>query len=338
MHISHSCSRLFLIGFIMTLSFGLRGQNQPDIKSLLSQSEYSKYQKAERFISKGSGIIKSEDSSGKTMPSSSQAKREIDMKKEQAYLLLKDGYNMKLRVLNGYFEDYLNKNSEIAESDKQKVIGIQSVINDGTEKSKKLYAQSRKTSKLSKSIKIQEEAQQIQLDAIDSAEKGLMLVQDFKEVPVEKQVVLTEDTVAKEVVESKPIIEEKVVEPEVVAVAALPVAVVVADKEEVKEETETVVEVVEENPVETNVYFSIQVLADKKPATVTQQKMVYKGSREVIENMGSGWYRYSVGKFSSYSKAASTMKTEGIKGFVVAYNGSERITTSEAKKILGGVK
>jgi len=330
MHISHSCSRLFFISFILTLSFGLRGQNQTDIKSLLSQSEYSKYQKAEKFISKGSGIINLEESSGKTTSQSSQAQREIDMKKEQAYLLLKDGYNMKLRVLNGYFEDYLNKNSEIAERDKQKVVGIQTVINEGTEKSKKLYAQSRKTSKLSKSIKMQEEAQQIQLDAIDSAEKGLLLVQDFKEVSVEKPVTASKEPPIKEVVESKP-----VVEPEVVVAVVAPVAAVAAVEEK---EPEKKPEIEEEKPIETNVYFSIQVLADKKPATVTQQKMVYKGVRKVIENIGSGWYRYSVGKFKSYSEAASAMKKESVKGFVVAYDGSERITTSEAKKILGGVK
>ncbi len=329
MHISHSCKMLFLVGFILTLSLGLSGQNQPDIESLLSQSEYSKYQKAEKFISKGSGIINPGDSSGMTTSRSSQAQREINMKKEQAYLLLKDGYNMKLHVLNGYFEDFLNKNSELSDSDKQKVVGIQSVINESMEKSKKLYAQSRKTSKLSKLIKMQEEAQQIQLDAIDSAEKGLLLVQDFKEVPVEAPVTASKEPAVEKVVESKPVVES-----EVVAVVAPVVAVVAVEEKEPEKKPE----IVEEKPVETNVYFSIQVLADKKPATVTQQKMVYKGSREVIENIGSGWYRYSVGKFNSYSEAASTMKTEGIKGFVVAYDGSERITTSEAKKILGGVK
>jgi hypothetical protein len=177
---------------------------------------------------------------------------------------------------------------------------------------------------------MQEEAQQIQLDAIASAEKGLLLVHDFEDAPVEVAEINSTETPVEEVVESKP-----VVEPEVVVAVVTPVAAVVAAEEK---EPEKKPEIEEAKPVEVDVYFSIQVLADKKPATVTQQKMVYKGSREVIENIGSGWYRYSVGKFKSYSEAASTMKMEGIKGFVVAYDGSERITTSEAKKILGGVK
>jgi hypothetical protein len=177
---------------------------------------------------------------------------------------------------------------------------------------------------------MQEEAQQIQLDAIASAEKGLLLVHDFEDAPVEVAETNSTETPVEEVVESKP-----VVEPEVAVAVVTPVAAVVAAEEK---EPEKKPEIEEAKPVEVDVYFSIQVLADKKPATVPQQKIVYKGSRKVIENMGGGWYRYSVGKFKSYSEAASTMKMEGIKGFVVAYDGSERITTSEAKKILGGVK
>ncbi len=328
MHISNFCSKLFFVGFILTLSFGLRGQSNTDIKSLLSQSQSSKYQKAEKLIAKGSQIVIPADSLGVKEFHSSQAQRELNLKKEQAYLLLKDGYSMKLKVLKGYFEDYIEVNGNLSDGDKQKVIGIQSAVNEGIESSKKLYSQSRNSSRLSKSIKLQEDAQQIQLDAIYAAETGLFMVQSFKEPTAEKPMVATKDTLVKE---SVPVVEPAPVEPVAVVEVAAPVAAVVAVDEKEPEK-------VEEKHVEQSVYFSIQVLADKKAASLSQQKMVYKGSRKVIENVGAGWYRYSVGRFTSYSEAASVMKSEGIKGFVVAYNGDKRITTSEAKKILGGVK
>ena len=335
MYISRFNIRSFFVVFVMALSLGMSGQSNPDIKTLLSKSGYSKYQKAERLIAKGNSFVGSADSENNDVALSKQARRESNMKKEQAYLLLKDGYNIKLHVLSRYFEDYKSMKSDLSDSNKGKVSVIQTAINEAKAKSKKLYAQSNKTSRLSKSVQMQEDAQKIQLEAIIAAEEGLQLVQSFEQAPVENSVAISKDTLAKEVVESKPVVEQAAVEPEVVAVAALPVAAAAVVKEE---EEEKEVEVIEAKPVESNVYFTIQVLADKKPATTTQQKMVYKGSRKVIENVGSGWYRYSVGRFLSYTEAASTMKSEGIKGYVVAYRGSERITTQEAKRILGGVK
>jgi len=334
MYISRFNIRSFFVVFVMALSLGMSGQSNPDIKTLLSKSGYSKYQKAERLIAKGNSFVGSADSENNDVALSKQARRESNMKKEQAYLLLKDGYNIKLHVLSRYFEDYKSMKSDLSDSNKGKVSVIQTAINEAKAKSKKLYAQSNKTSRLSKSVQMQEDAQKIQLEAIIAAEEGLQLVQSFEQAQVENRVAISKDTLAKEVVESKPVVEQATVEPEVVAVAALPVAAAVVKEEEEEKE----VEVIEAKPVESNVYFTIQVLADKKPATTTQQKMVYKGSRKVIENVGSGWYRYSVGRFLSYTEAASTMKSEGIKGYVVAYRGSERITTQEAKRILGGVK
>ncbi len=124
---------------------------------------------------------------------------------------------------------------------------------------------------------------------------------------------------------------QSVVEPKVVVPVVVPVAVIDNKKSEENK-------IIEEKPIEAKAYFTIQILADKKPVTITQQKTVYKGTLKVIEHIGDGWYRYSVGRFTAYSDASSTLKSEGIKGYVGAYDGDKRITTSEAKKILGGVK
>lgn len=335
MHISGFNIRLFVVMFVMALSLEMSGQSNPDIKTLLSKSDNSKYQKADKLIAKGYSFAGSVGSVNSDVALSKQAGRESNMKKEQAYLLMKDGYNIKLRVLSRYFEDFIGK-SDLSETNGSKVAAIHTAINEAMAKSKKLYAKSNKTSRLSKSIQMQEEAQQIQSAAIIAAEEGLMLVQNFEPAKVEKSIAVSKDTLVKEIVVSEPVVEPVTVEPEVVAVASLPVAAVV--KEEVEEKEKAVEQVVVNKPDDFSVYFTIQVLADKKPATVAQQKMVYNGARKVIENVGSGWYRYSVGRFLSYSEAASTMKSEAIKGYVVAYKGSERITTQEAKRILGGVK
>ena len=55
---------------------------------------------------------------------------------------------------------------------------------------------------------------------------------------------------------------------------------------------------------------------------------------KVIEKVGSGWYRYSVGQFTDATTARETMQKEGIKGFIVAYNKDERISVKEALEII----
>ncbi|MBS2100205.1 SPOR domain-containing protein [Carboxylicivirga linearis] len=133
--------------------------------------------------------------------------------------------------------------------------------------------------------------------------------------------------------------EEEVEEtlPPVETVEVIPTDTVPAIEEIVEEKPEEVIVPVVEvtEPVkQPEVYFSIQIIADKAPVVETRLKQVYNGSRSIIMNEGDGWYRYSVGKFNSYDQANSIMKSEGIKGFVVAYSNGKRITTAQAKTIL----
>ncbi len=89
---------------------------------------------------------------------------------------------------------------------------------------------------------------------------------------------------------------------------------------------------------EPETYFTIQIMADRKEASAAQIKSIYSGSIKVIMNKGDDWYRYSVGKFNSYSKASSTMKSQGIKGYIVAYHNKERIPVSKAKTLLNSAQ
>lgn len=77
-------------------------------------------------------------------------------------------------------------------------------------------------------------------------------------------------------------------------------------------------------------FFSIQILADRSEASPAAISRVYSGNLPVIHMLGDGWHRYMVGRFKTLTEARQSMTSEGIKGFIVAYNGETRITVQEA--------
>ncbi len=87
-------------------------------------------------------------------------------------------------------------------------------------------------------------------------------------------------------------------------------------------------------PSGNEVYFTIQIMAHTQKVSRDKIKIAYNGTRAVIENTDGTWYRYSVGKFNNYNTAVSILKSEKIKGYVVAYNGKERISVTAAKKLI----
>ncbi len=120
-------------------------------------------------------------------------------------------------------------------------------------------------------------------------------------------------------------------EPTVSEEQALPVT------EEVVVEETAVPLIVEEAPVaDPDIFLTIQIMADKKKATYEQISSVYDGSKKVIEMTVNDWYKYSIGKYQSIEKAKADMKSENIKGFIVAYNKNERISVKEAVTLLKG--
>lgn len=88
---------------------------------------------------------------------------------------------------------------------------------------------------------------------------------------------------------------------------------------------------------EKNIYFTVQILADRKIVSDSRIKQVYKGSYPIIENKGDGWYRYSFGKFFDYSDAKKALLSSNIKGYVVAYKQKVRISVREAINLLQNV-
>ncbi|PWD97897.1 hypothetical protein [Marinilabilia rubra] len=82
------------------------------------------------------------------------------------------------------------------------------------------------------------------------------------------------------------------------------------------------------------VFFSIQFLATKDPVSEIKARQVYQGALPLIKSYGSGWHRYSAGRFTSVEEASRLMKEEGIYGFVIAFKGDERISIKKAKQLM----
>jgi hypothetical protein len=83
-------------------------------------------------------------------------------------------------------------------------------------------------------------------------------------------------------------------------------------------------------PRVSNVFITVQIMALKSAATPDQLKQVYSGTEQVMELVSGEYYRYAIGKFSSVAKAKEAMATKGIKGIVVAFRGTVRISVTEA--------
>ncbi len=327
--IQFSIAGLFVV-MLLAGSIDAKAQVHNDLKSILTNKQWQKYQKGERLIEKGRMLIYPADSGNISRSDTKQYKREQDMKKHQANMLINDGLTIKMKALEDHIDGAGGK--EQNEKVSARLDELMSVLYAGKKKSKKLYGRSDKTPDISRSVKYQDDAIKEKEVTIASVEKGLLGIENIKE---EEPSVVQQQTVAEEKVEVQAEPQTEVVEEVVKTEAPVVAEVAVAETTKapvVKEETKAV------PPAKTgDVYFTIQIMADKVRVSKVRLNRVYNGSRKIIENMGDGWFRYSVGKFGSYSKAASTMKQEGIKGYVVAYKGSKRISVSEAKRLLGGV-
>jgi len=326
-----------LLALLLVFSFNGRAQSKKSIEDILSVHQLEKYKKGEALIVKGRMVIAMSDSTERS--DTKQFQREKKMKEEQANITIRDGLNIKMKVLEQYIKGIRGNisNEKIAE----KYDGLLVRVEKGRKKAGKIFSQSKKTPNLAKTVKYQEDAIREQENIIAEVEKGLLEADSLMNaVPAEPLAEKTDTAKVeeKQVVEAKPETVEvkQEVTPETAATVAA--AVVAGEVAEQAVKTGEKKEVKPEPQPASGVYFTIQIMADKVRVSESRLKRVYTGSREIIENAGDGWYRYSVGRFNSYSEAAAAMKKEGIKGYVVAYNGSKRITTAAAKKILGGNK
>ena len=110
------------------------------------------------------------------------------------------------------------------------------------------------------------------------------------------------------------------------------------DKDKIAEESEISLErenkssrLVVADVEKDNIYYTVQILADKKIVPQAAIKKVYAGTYPIVKNQGDGWYRYSFGKFNTLLDAKKALEASKIKGYIVAYKNEKRIPLSEAK-------
>lgn len=347
---------------------------QKDVEKILDQGEIKKFAKADKLIAKGDEILDKTIGIEKEIEALRNAEgriktRKIDKKskasakyKMQAAIYYKDGYNTKIKVLD--------KRLKIAEkAGDSKAAGARDEVKVLEKKARKQYNKAENLISYEEAVEMVELAQENQLKALDVMAKALVvetavteiqeepLAELIEEIPVaiqdsvivpEPEMEATQQTASEtmeELATEETTVSESVVPPvgtEAAVVAVTTAAVVAAAGSEEEEQTvgaEVVEEVpmpVEEPVVENNsdVFFTIQILAGKSKISDAQLAQAYSGSKKIIEMTGDGWHRYSIGKFDSIEKARRTQKEEGVKGFIVAYKDGKRISVKEANELL----
>ncbi|MGM0497928.1 MAG: hypothetical protein ACQESJ_08425, partial [Bacteroidota bacterium] len=77
--------------------------------------------------------------------------------------------------------------------------------------------------------------------------------------------------------------------------------------------------------------FSVQIAASSHSLNSDDLKFIYCGNKTIHEHHIDKWYKYAVGSFDSYEKAAELKKTICVPGaFVVAYEGTDQLDIKQA--------
>ncbi|MCU4176602.1 hypothetical protein [Carboxylicivirga sp. N1Y90] len=325
--------------------------------SILLESE--EYEKEVEALKNADGRIKTKKIN--------KLNKKIAENKMKAAVYFEDGYNKHIKTLDGRLKGLEKAGNSEAEKVRDEVKQLQ-------KKAQKQYNKAERLSSPDEMVELVELAQENQNKAIEIQESSLLKIlaagttvaiveEVIEEEPVASNEALVQDSISHEPepVNQSPVAENleleanpdlttpNVVDPNaalVVAGAGVGAAAIITTPTEETETSQVPIEEEEASPeiiqeevitkpiVESQVFLSIQFLADKQQASSEKLKQAYAGNMEVIEMIGDGWYRYSIGKFTDVETARNTMKDESIKGFIVAYNKEERISVREAMELL----
>ena len=335
--------------FLFSLSITLFAQDtEKAVVENLPKKDKEKVVKSEKWLSKGNLILEEaskydnelaslKDSEGKLkMRKINKLEKKSDGLKIKAASYLQDGYKKKAKVFESIVKDSRKTNPQLASRLKEVEFNSDKKI----KKSKKLYRKADDMASKSKAVEYFELGHKNYEEAIAILCGGLAVVYDIKAEDEMDDIVTEEDTTINSATANP------AVAAPVVGVTATTAAVVAAsnvgnEKEFIVDSTnqafvtDTIPLTAEPEEKENiDVFFTIQFVADKKPVSSEMQKTKYAGELEVVEMNAGGWYRYSVGRFTKLEEAKAVMKSEGIKGFIVAYKSGERITVSEAVELL----
>lgn len=286
--------------------------------------------------------------------------------KIKAASYLQDGYKKKAKVFGSIIKDSRKTNPQLASRLKE----VEFTSDKKIKKSKKLYRKADDMASKSKAVEYFELGHKNYVEAIEILCEGLTVAYGIESSVESNDTGVEENTIS----EPEEVVDENAVSTENgetvppvskangadvggvaaggVAAVATTTAVVAAGSNQQEDEKELATEqadstaavVIEQAmPADTiapaekrdiDVFFTIQFIADKSPVSQEVLTAKYSGEQEVVEMNAGGWYRYSAGKFTNLDEAKAVMKSEGIKGFIVAYKSGERITVSEAIELL----
>ncbi len=311
-----------------------------DIKSWLSSNELSRIRKAEIRIDQGEQILFSrqlkqiKDSIPEEESDYLSLSNGLMINKKTSRLLLEtkeyfaSGYESKLEIYKPYLDHYLK-------IDTLNKLPISHALNDSID----IYLSDARFFRDKSEIKgnliaaanaVHQSNINLQ-SAVILCEKALVLIKNGENTNSEDQTT-TKELVIQQLPETKNINKTDTPKKE----ETLIVNTKTKQKEVVSEKKTHQTSALDKTDESSNnkpiddVYFTVQILADKKPVSELRIKKVYNGSLKIIENQGDGWYRYSFGKFNNYTSAKKALLNSNIKGYVVAYKNKTRISVREA--------
>jgi hypothetical protein len=83
------------------------------------------------------------------------------------------------------------------------------------------------------------------------------------------------------------------------------------------------------------IIFKVQIAAHTMPLTEEYLSSIYKGELKIDMIFEEDWYKYSIGRYSSFDEADATLRECNIKkAFVVAYQEGIKISTQEALQLM----
>ncbi len=326
-------------------------------KGILLLEEASKYDDESLIMKEAEGRLK--------MRKIKKLEKKADGLKIKAASYLQDGYKRKAKVFESIIKDSRKANPHLVSRLKEVEFNSDKKI----KKSKKLYRKADNMTSDSEAVEYFELGHKNYEEAIVILCEGLAAIYNIElEDEMDNTVIQDSTTVKDELApEEKEITSEDsgtnvsevtrdnsmnsgttntAVAGVAVGVAATTAAVLATGNNDDKKEsivdsteqtlvTDTIpLIVVTEVKEDVDVFFTIQFIADKKPVSSETLKTKYSGEQEIVEMHSGGWYRYSAGRYTKLEEAKAEMKSKGIKGFIVAYKGEERITVSEALELL----
>jgi hypothetical protein len=341
-----------------------------ELKKALTNKEIKRIESAEKLIAKGDALLQDtkeieaeierlKNAEGRTQTGKiNRYNKKIAEVKVKASLFYQDGYKRYIDVLDDHIK-------ALEKSGNSEAVQARDDVRSLERKARKLYNKAENKPSAEKMVELIELAQSSQQKAIEihsnciinlseaisnatvAIDKSVMLdTLSVIEAPIEEPLVAAVDSTTLQTeemlsvtsaIESAPSLNTVMVAPITVAtLPELPVDSTETMPVEAAFEPET--EVIVEAPVviNTDVFFTIQIMADKQKASNDQLKNLYDGSKEVIEMHINDWFKYSVGRYQDLEEAKADMSRENIKGFIVAYNKNQRISVKEAVALING--